>query len=537
MKRGRPQSVIFTPTEGKKLAGLYLASNKDSTSGSATMAARVYAASHEPLAEALDRRSSKHSLPQAVWDAVAPAQRLVRYKREGERGLRNATYTPGLLRLNSDRTRRLLALERVSWDDGTVNFGVCIPWPFGGDKCSQEFGVKLGRFQLLLPHDDGTSMAPAWNFVIKASQAYGGTDVTGAMLRFARDVGIVREKDSNAGGYLIEGGAWQSKRVMAALAALGIPWVDAKGRPECKLVENFFNRLWTRLSIELPFAQVGRFRADDKKGQDLYCDCQAGRKDPRKYFPMLDQAMSAMETSLRWLNTEPIESREYGTWIPLKRWMADLAEFPHPKAEGDHLWLAAPCLEERVVRRGMIQATAPGPLGLQTTFHFSSPDLWSHERNRVLVAFDPLSNPCTATVADPKTRKVLCEAVSVDPEAHDNPDEGVRVARALRQLMRREYRVLLPDAKSGAQRVQHSETEIRSDRGMVEVRSGTLSSTPHHNEAGVPDGVRLASMAQMATERPRGEMEASSTPRASRADLGNSLRRRAARIAAEEHAL
>jgi len=107
MKKGRPQSVIFTAAESRKLAKIYLTSNKDRSGGSATMSARVMSASHEPLACALDKRASKHSLPAAVWEAVAPAQRLVKLHREGDRGLRNATYTPGLLRLSSGCLRTL----------------------------------------------------------------------------------------------------------------------------------------------------------------------------------------------------------------------------------------------------------------------------------------------------------------------------------------------------------------------------------------------------------------------------------------------
>lgn len=523
MKKGRPQSVIFTAAEGRKLAGLYLTSNRDREGGSATMAARVMSASHEPLACALDKRASKHSLPSAVWEAVAPAKRLVGLHRQGERGLRNATYTPGLLRLSEDRTRRLRALERVSWDDGTMNFGVCIPWPWGGCKCSEKFGVKLGRFQLLLPHDDATSYIPAWNFVVRPEQSYRGTDAAGGMLRFARDVG-------RADTYMIEGGVWQGVRVMSALDALAIRWLDAKGRPECKLVENFFSRMWTRLSIELPFAQVGRFREDDKRGQKLYCDCRLGSVDPRKHYPMIEPAMAAVETTLRWLNTEPVESREYGTWIPLQRWIADLAEFPHERADADALWLAAPVLEERVVRKGMVTVTANGPLGLSTEFHFSSPDLWQWERQRVRVAFDPLANPATATIACLDKHEVLCEAVCVDPFSGGDASSAIATARALRQLMRREYRVLLPDRETGAQRVHVAETELRTSERAVEIRRGGSPEEGSRKDAKTPNEEITLS----ASPRPRVSESSEPVPRASRSDLSSSLRRRAANLQQHE---
>lgn len=518
MKRGRPQSVILTQAEGQKLARLYLASNANATSGSATMAARVFAAGCEPLAAALDKRASKHSLPSAVWEAVAPAKHLVGMNREGDRALRNAVYTPGRLRLSPCGTRRLFAGEQACADDGTINFGVCVPWPWGGCPCSEAFGVKLGRFQLLLPHDDATSYIPAWNYVIRPEQQYTKVDVTGLLLRVMRDVALYDR-------LLLEGGSWQSKRVLGMLKALGIGLVDVKGRPQDKLVENFFNRFWTRLSMELPQASVGRFRGEEKRISELYVAGRAGKKDPRKTFPMLEEAMRAIELCIRWMNSEPIESRTYGTWVPVERWTRDMAEHPRPVVVDEHLWLASPVMEERVVIKGTVKVTAPGPCGLQTPFHFQSPDLWSHQGKRVLVAFDPMANPCTAVIADVDKHQRLCEAVCVDPWAMGDATDAIAQAKALRQMMRREYRVLLPDKVTGVQRVHVSETEIRTKDRMIEVRSGDAASEPVEETKPAESSVR-AERAAVATPESR----------ASSADLFGSLRRRAGAIKETEHA-
>ena len=493
----------------------YLQSNRTSTSGSATMAARVFAADCEPLAEALDRRASKHSLPQAVWDAVAPAKRLVALHRQGERGLRGATYTPGTLRLSPDRTRRLYAGEQVCSDDGTVNFGVVVPWPFGGDKCSDRFGVKVGRFQLLPAHDDATSYIPAWTYIIRPQQQYTAADVSGFLLRFVQDV-------VSPDRFVLEGGNWQANRTLAALRAMGVELVSVKGRPNQKLIENFFNRFWTRLSMELPYSQVGRYRDDDKLGQEIYCKCRDGRADPRKHFPMLDTALAAIETSVRWLNTEPIQSPTFGKWVPLERWLIDMEQHPRQVAQGGgHLWLAAPVLEERSVQRGMVKVTAVGPLGMTAPFHFSSPDLWTLEGKRVRVAFDPLQNPAIATIAAVGKEEVLCEAVAVDPFAQGDPSSDVSVARALRALMRREYRVLLPDKKTGAQRIHVAETEIRTPERSIEVRTGGEAPAQKLPVGGHSTGSPIEVPARSALPAPE--------PRTSRADCSNSLRRRAAR--------
>ena len=122
------------------------------------------------------------------------------------------------------------------------------------------------------------SYIPAFNFIVRPQQQYTAADVSGFLLRVARDV-------CRPERFVLEGGNWQANRTLAALRALGVQLTSVKGRPNQKLVENFFNRLWTRLSLELPYSQVGRYRDDDKLGQELYCKCQAGRCDPRKNPP------------------------------------------------------------------------------------------------------------------------------------------------------------------------------------------------------------------------------------------------------------
>jgi len=164
----------------------------------------------------------------------------------------------------------------------------------------------------------------------------------------------------------------------------------------------------------------------------------------------------------------------------------------------------------------------------------------------VRVAFDPLTNPATATIAHRDKHEVLCEAVCVDPFAEGDASSAIATARALRQLMRREYRVLLPDRETGAQRVQVSETELRTIDRAIEIRRGGNAShedtkdtnlsehpTRANGEAGTAS---LGTTAQTATERPRGGVsEATPAPRASRADLSQSLRRRAAAVVQHEN--
>lgn len=254
-RKGRPRQMDLTEDQKKELAALYLATNATRNSGSMTLAWSIFCANHPDLGWDASARASKHKLPACAVEVMRHARPLVGYHRGGERKLRQAAYAPGLLRRNLDGSL-LRAGQRASWDDATINFGVCVPWPWrgSGDKCAEKYGVRLGRFQLLACHDDATSFIPAYSYIIRYEQTYRGEDVAGAMIRTCRDVGIFD-------AFVLEGGVWKSDRVQRLLDGLGIRHIDAKGRPQCKLVENFFNRLWSVLSL-VP-GQVGRYQAEN----------------------------------------------------------------------------------------------------------------------------------------------------------------------------------------------------------------------------------------------------------------------------------
>ena len=123
--------------------------------GSMTLSAR-WAAKDEasPLTQTtrdaiLKPRASKHILPVDVKRCLrASAAEVSRY-RDPKSGQNDGIYTPGWLRMSTDGTRRLVPGERQVWDDGSVNVGVVVPWTRGGDKCSERWGVRVARFQLL----------------------------------------------------------------------------------------------------------------------------------------------------------------------------------------------------------------------------------------------------------------------------------------------------------------------------------------------------------------------------------------------------
>lgn len=456
-RKGRPRQMDLTEDQKKELAALYLATNATKSSGSMTLAWSIFCSQHPDLGWDASARSSKHKLPAVAVEVMRHARPLVGLHRGGERKLRQAAYNPGLLRRNLDGGL-LRAGQRASWDDATINFGVCVPWPWrgSGDKCAEKYGVRLGRFQLLACHDDATSFIPAYSYVIRYEQSYRGEDVAGAMIRTCRDVGIFD-------AFVLEGGVWKSDRVQRLLDGLGIRHIDAKGRPQCKLVENFFNRLWSVLSV-VP-GQVGRYQAENKAMSEKYVACRNGRQDPRGVFPMLSDALDAIDWAINYLNTHPIESREYGKWIPAERWEADLKERPMRQVEADFSWLQAPAIVQRKVVKGTLRATVPGPLGVPQRWHFTAPWLWQHEGQALMLHFDPLGEwPLQAVVTVPGNVKVLGQVTCSNPVSQGGSGEDM--AKQARQIMRTEYRLLTSTGKPGRQ------STLRGLNGQTTISQG-----------------------------------------------------------------
>ena len=130
-RSGRPRKVELTEEQKKELAALYLATNATRKSGSMTLAWSIFASQHPELGWDAAAKSSKHIIPAVARDVMKHARPMVGYHRGGERKLRELAYSPGLLRRNLDGGL-LRAGQRASWDDATINFGVCVPWPWRG---------------------------------------------------------------------------------------------------------------------------------------------------------------------------------------------------------------------------------------------------------------------------------------------------------------------------------------------------------------------------------------------------------------------
>ena len=390
-KSGRPPVVALTEDEKRCLRRIYLQSNRAERSGSMTMAARIAARDPanclrpETRAAILAERSSKHHLPVEVRRAmreVSPVA-VARY-RDGREGQNNGIYVPGWLRRDEETGRLLLPGERQVWDDASVNVAVAVPWAGRGDRAGDRWGWRAARYQLLAGIDCATDFFCGFGYVMRTSDGYRACDVANVMHRVWEQQGYMPKK------VVLEGGSWQAKPTLDFLRTAGVGVVDAKGRPNQKLVECYFNRLWTALSIFLPgYGQIGRYRGEMRKENLDWTKVQSGSADPRKHFPTLKTFLEALNKAVAYLRWERVESKNYGTWSPEELYKG-AAENGLPLVAGLDRY-ALPVAARRQLRRGgMVFVTAETQLeGLRHEYAFATRDGWKYDGAPVVVRFDP----------------------------------------------------------------------------------------------------------------------------------------------------
>lgn len=467
-QRGRPAKVTVSAEEAAALRRAYIRSNRARQAGSMKGAALHTALRPEsPLSEdvraaIVEAHQGNRALPVEVRRALRASTAAVAVYRDAEALRLGGIHAVGCMRMTRDAEtgalRRLRPGERWSVDDGSINFPVCVDWPWGGDKCSERWGVRVGRFQLLPALDDATSFCPGWGFAIRMRDSYRSEDIVWTL------AGIMRTA-YRPDAIVIEGGAWQAQRTLAFLEAAGIPWEDAKGRPHSKLIECWFNDLWNVLALESD-GQIGRFRGEMQRETDLWMRCRAGSLDPRRVFPSLADGLNAIQRSVDYKNGKDVHSDIYGSWVPAEKHAEGLAAAPRATLEPGLEFLAARERRALVVRNfGQLKARALSPLGETCLYAFANDDLVQWNGARVWAHFDPFAAPvrCTVTLVkgfrDAPAGTVIAQdvpCISDAPEVaaeagawsvafRDGLAEAARAKRLASAVVRRELRATALD--------------------------------------------------------------------------------------------
>ena len=463
---GRKPLVTPSPEETRGLRNFYVRTNRATDKGSKTTAARRFAltpaCSPELREQIMKPRSSKHTQTRTIRRAMDMPDAVTGFHRSPTQTALGMAQRTGSMRVKYEVgpqghlvERRLVGGERQSWDDGSINLVCTVPWPIGGCRCSDRWGVKVGRFQTLLGIDDATDTCPGFSFVIRPQGSYRAADISAAMSRVWAD-------DVRPERLILERGIWESERAKRFYAQTGVQ-VDFVCTPNQKLVENYWSRLWTQMSLS--DGQIGRYRGEMERENDLLTKCLSGSTDPAKHFPSLESALNTIESGIGYLNACPVESPKYGTWVPQERYLADLAENPRPQLARELGWLLAP--EQhlwRVRKNGVVGGAVPCPLGPSIPYYFACDRLWDYIGAEVCCYFDPYLNPVKATIVLAQDHKGRTKGTIISTDALvivdvpvlerlaeswsiANPD-GTPLERALRyrqayfQAIRTEYRSL-----------------------------------------------------------------------------------------------
>jgi hypothetical protein len=369
-------------------------------------------------------------------------------------------------------------------DDATPGIAVCVPCNEVITPCSQKFGVLLGRFQWLAYLDGRTDKILAFDYVVRPRSSYRAEDILNGMGAVLHTHGIPRK------GWQFEGGTWNSNIVREAIRQLGCEhWRTYS--PHQKPIESVFNKVWTRLAVQFPHADMGRYRGENEKNCALYEACKRGNKDPRRYFPTIDLVVKVFQELITEHNARPIDSRQYGRWVP--------DDFFHGHLAGNKLrdfgpemdWILSPYAEERKVRGCLVKCSVPLFEDFSVPFEFNADWMPLHIGKQVRVHFNPRDPRCTAKIVllensgERKAGDVLGDAQLVGETAghirlilgwaKDNQQAGFIAKQKTAHFLRRETRGI-----GVGGREEYSKSEHRDGMGQIGIiqRGGIAREMP-----------------------------------------------------------
>jgi hypothetical protein len=370
-------------------------------------------------------------------------------------------------------------------DDATPGIAVCVPCKDIFTPASEKFGVLLGRFQWLAYHDARTDKLLAWDYVVRPRGSYRAEDIVNGMGAVVKTHGVPRQ------GFQFEGGTWNSKLVRQCIEML-YPG-DKLDRhhlrtysPHQKAIEAVFNKVWTRLAVQFPHADMGRYRNENESNCQLYEACKAGHRDPRRYFPTLDIVVKVFEAEVAAHNARPIKSEYYGRWVPDDAFLRAVSENPLRGFSPEMEWIFSPFSAERTVRGMLVKCRVPMFEDLSIPFEFGSDWMPQYSGQRVRLHFNPRHPKCVAKVVLAATGEILGDATLLTETTgyiryilewgDDDQRAGYLQRQRVGNFVRRETRGI-----GAGGRVEYAKSEERD--GI-----STISKIEKNQAGGVQDG-------------------------------------------------
>ena len=342
------------------------------------------------------QKAGTELVPERIRKQIAVNASVVQLFRSPKAWSLDTQSAPGSQRrfFNKETCAREIMLpgDWFGGDDATPGIAVCVPCNAVITPCSEKFGVLLGRFQWLAFHDARTDKLLAWDYVVRPRGSYRAEDILNGMGTVVRTHGVPRK------GFQFEGGTFNSKLVRQAIELLHVEhWRTYS--PHQKAIESIFNRVWTRLAVQFPHADMGRYRNENEANCRIYELCKKGGQDPRKYFPTIDQVTAAFDDEVKHHNTKKIFSEQYGQWVPDEFFGSVTAEHKLAPFDSDAMgWIFSPYAVERKVNHMIVKCRVPMFENFSVPFEFNAPWLPLHHGKRIRMHFNPREPKCTAKI-------------------------------------------------------------------------------------------------------------------------------------------
>ena len=426
----------------------------------------------------LARQSASRPLvPPRIAKQIILPPGIVRLHRNPRNWSLDTLSAPGSQRryYNADTARREI-MQPGDWfggDDATPGIAVCVPCTEVITPVSQRYGVLIGRFQWLAYDDCRTDTLLAWDYVVRPRGSYRAEDVVNGIGAVTRAHGIPRK------GYQLEGGTFNATLVRHCLKLLGCEhWRTYS--PHQKAIESIFNRVWTRLSIQFPHADMGRRRGENQSNCALYEACKRGQKDPRSYFPSLPLVLSVFEEEVAAHNSRRIHSEQYGQWVPQDFFAQSVQEHKLRQFSPDMDWIFSPFSVERKIRGMMVRCRVPMFEDFSVPFEFHAEWMPLHDGKKVRLHFNPRDPQATAKIVllersgQSNPDDILGDAKLIGETsghirmvmgwAQDDQRAGYIARQRTNNFMRRETRAVTGTATAAT---PYSATEHRDGLGQV----------------------------------------------------------------------
>ena len=305
--------------------------------GSMTLALRTLAGmdvcSQATADVILKVRASKHNIPRTLRDQVDLPQVVMAHHKSQKQARTHFFINPRELTYldPSGQEQPLRVGDLSERDDMSNNFLVWVDWPQGGDPCSDKYGVRIARGQLLCQIDVRSLYFQSFCFLIRLRDSYRADDIwnwVGQTYRnqFVPAIGERWERgiwsSHKLRGHPIEPGHTPDEMRIGGLQALGRRVIESHS-PTTKIIENRF-KFFQAVCRTIP-GQIGASRGEMERETKLWMECAQGRRDPRTHFLSYEQATEQLEAKMQFCNHEPMEGTLY-RGVPAELYSTGLAE-------------------------------------------------------------------------------------------------------------------------------------------------------------------------------------------------------------------